>query len=107
MPEFRRQPSRFATRSYWLTRKRAAGFPGLSAADRNELSRLQRENKRVERDILSKAGAWFARECRPALPSNERELGAFPVAIMARVLNVTKGCRLRVAASSAVSACRC
>ena len=38
--------------------------PGLSAAERDELSRLRRENKqlRVERDILSKAAAWFARE---------------------------------------------
>ena len=38
--------------------------PGLNAAERDELSRLRRENKqlRVERDILSKAAAWFARE---------------------------------------------
>ena len=38
--------------------------PGLSAAERDELSRLRRENRqlRVERDILSKAAAWFARE---------------------------------------------
>jgi len=38
--------------------------PGLIAAERDELSRLRRENKqlRVERDILSKAAAWFARE---------------------------------------------
>jgi len=39
-------------------------IPGLSAVERDELSRLRRENKqlRVERDILSKAAAWFARE---------------------------------------------
>ncbi len=39
-------------------------LPGVSAAERDELVRLRRENKqlRVERDILSKAGAWFARE---------------------------------------------
>ena len=38
--------------------------PGLSAAERDELIRLRRENKqlRLERDILSKAAAWFARE---------------------------------------------
>ena len=38
--------------------------PGLSAAERDELSRLQRENKqlRVERNIVSTAAAWFARE---------------------------------------------
>ena len=36
---------------------------GLSAAERDELFRLRRENKqlRVEREILSKAAAWFAR----------------------------------------------
>ncbi len=38
--------------------------PGLGPTDREELSRLRRENRqlRVERDILSKAAAWFARE---------------------------------------------
>ena len=37
---------------------------GLAAAERDELSRLRRENKqlRLERDILSRAAAWFARE---------------------------------------------
>ena len=37
---------------------------GLSAAEREELSRLRRENKqlRLERDIFSRATAWFARE---------------------------------------------
>jgi transposase len=36
----------------------------LSAAEREELGRLRRENKqlRLERDILSRATAWFARE---------------------------------------------
>ena len=36
----------------------------LSSAERDELSRLRRENRqlRQERDILSKAAAWFARE---------------------------------------------
>ena len=38
--------------------------PGLAAAERDELVRLRREVRqlRVERDILSKAAAWFARE---------------------------------------------
>jgi len=38
--------------------------PGLTALERDELTRLRRENKqlRLERDILSKAAAWFARE---------------------------------------------
>ncbi len=42
----------------------AVGDPGLSAAEREELVRLRRENKqlRLERDILSRATAWFARE---------------------------------------------
>jgi transposase len=37
---------------------------GLTTAEREELSRLRRENKqlKVEREILSKAAAWFARE---------------------------------------------
>jgi transposase len=42
----------------------------LPAADRDELIRLRRENKqlRLERDILSRAAAWFARETG-AVPS--------------------------------------
>ena len=37
---------------------------GLTSAERDELDRLRRENRRLrqERDILSKAAAWFARE---------------------------------------------
>jgi len=36
----------------------------LSSVERDELARLRRENKqlRLEREILSKATAWFARE---------------------------------------------
>jgi transposase len=39
----------------------------LPAADRDELIRLRRENKqlRLERDILSRAAAWFARDRAP------------------------------------------
>ena len=50
--------------------RREEALPGLSAAERDELSRLRRENRqlRVERDILSKAAAWFARETG-AVPS--------------------------------------
>jgi len=35
----------------------------LGAAEREELTRLRRENEqlRLERDILSRAAAWFAR----------------------------------------------
>jgi transposase len=37
---------------------------GLTTAERNELRDLRRENKqlKVEREILGKAAAWFARE---------------------------------------------
>jgi transposase len=37
---------------------------GLTAGEREELARLRRENKqlKLERDILSRATAWFARE---------------------------------------------
>jgi transposase len=36
----------------------------LTTAEREELNQLRRENRqlRLERDILSKAAAWFARE---------------------------------------------
>ena len=41
-----------------------AGAASLAGPERDELVRLRRENKqlRLERDILSKAAAWFARE---------------------------------------------
>ena len=37
---------------------------GLTSAERQELTKLKRENKqlKLERDILAKAAAWFARE---------------------------------------------
>jgi len=37
---------------------------GLTTVERDELAQLRRENRRLklERDILSKAAAWFARE---------------------------------------------
>ncbi len=40
------------------------GDGGLSTAEREELSRLRRENRKLkeEREILSKAAAWFATE---------------------------------------------
>jgi transposase len=41
---------------------RAAPAAALSGAEREELARLRRENRRLqmERDILAKATAWFA-----------------------------------------------
>jgi transposase len=51
----------------WI--KRAArdegrGDGGLTTAERTELAQLRRENRKLkeERDILSKAAAWFANE---------------------------------------------
>ena len=43
---------------------------GLTTREREELARLRRENKqlRLEREILSKAAAWFARETQ-SIPS--------------------------------------
>jgi transposase len=37
---------------------------GLTSQERQEIARLRRENKqlRLEREILAKAAAWFARE---------------------------------------------
>ena len=47
---------------------------GLTSDEKAELSRLRKENKqlRLEREILSKAAAWFARETEavPAKSSN-------------------------------------
>ncbi len=48
------------------------GEPGLTAGEREELARLRRENKqlKLERDILSRATAWFARETGVLPPSS-------------------------------------
>lgn len=48
-------------------RDEGRGDGGLTTAEREELVRLRRENKRllIEREILSKAAAWFAQETVP------------------------------------------
>ena len=45
---------------------------GLTTAEREELNRLRRENRqlRLEREILSKAAAWFAREANTIPPKD-------------------------------------
>jgi transposase len=51
-------------------RNAGRGSGGLTTAEREELCRLRRENRqlRLEREILSKAAAWFARETN-AIPA--------------------------------------
>ena len=55
------------TISLWVkqaARDGGQGDGGLTTAEREELARLRRENRRLkeEREILSKAAAWFATE---------------------------------------------
>ena len=65
------EPSSQAIRNWVAAADRSEGRQSappaanaLIAAEREELTRLRRENKqlRLERDILSRATAWFARE---------------------------------------------
>ena len=60
------EPSAEAIR-HWVRQsepEEVHGEDGLTRAEREELHRLRRENRRLreEREILSKAAAWFARE---------------------------------------------
>ena len=50
------------------------GKAGLPASEREELNRLRRENRqlRLDREILSKAAAWFARETN-RIPSKDSD----------------------------------
>src|SRR6201993_4345615 len=60
------EPSAQAIRNWVAQADRDEGRreDGLTTVEREELSRLRRENRqlKLERDILSKAAAWFARE---------------------------------------------
>lgn len=53
-------------------RNQGKGDGGLSSAEREELTRLRRENRKLkeEREILSKAAAWFATESGPSKRSS-------------------------------------
>lgn len=62
-------PSQWAI-SRWIKqadRDEGVGDGGLTTAEREELTRLRRENRRLqmEREILAKAAAWFAQETAP------------------------------------------
>ena len=48
---------------------------GLTTAERTELTQLRRENRqlKLEREILSKAAAWFAQE---TVPNTKRSSGS-------------------------------
>jgi transposase len=66
------EPTAQSIRSWVAQSARDAGRGdgGLTTAEREELNRLRRENRqlKLEREILSKAAAWFARETN-AIPS--------------------------------------
>jgi transposase len=70
------EPSAQAVRNWVAQACRDEGrrSDGLTSVERQELSRLRRENRqlRLEREILSKAAAWFARETK-AVPSKDSD----------------------------------
>jgi transposase len=68
------EPSAQAIRNWVKQAERDGGLrsEGLTTQEKEELQRLRRENKqlRVEREILAKAAAWFARETDAVPPKS-------------------------------------
>ena len=68
------EPTAQAIRNWVAQSERDArrGDGGVTTPEREELTRLRRENRqlRLEREILSKAAAWFARETN-AIPAKD------------------------------------
>ena len=66
------EPTAQSIRNWVAQADRDAGRrgDGLTSTEREELERLRRENRqlKLERDILSKAAAWFARETNTIPP---------------------------------------
>ncbi len=65
------------TIALWIkqaARDAGKGDGGLTSAEREELMRLRRENRKLkeEREILAKAAAWFANE-KPATPKRSSD----------------------------------
>ena len=67
------EPSAQTIRNWLAQAERDAGqrTDGLTTAEREELTRLKRENRqlKLEREILAKATVWFARETGTIPPS--------------------------------------
>ena len=64
------EPTAQSIKNWVAQAARSTGDGGLTTTEREELSRLRRENRqlKLEREILSKAAAWFARETNTIPP---------------------------------------